>query len=91
MCAILGSRIGVKIIRRLQGKKWRWGVGYQDGDNWQQLDLQKVNVIQNPPHHLLADPFLFRHQGKDYCFVEDLDFRVGRGTIAAYEIYFQWL
>lgn len=35
----------------------------------------------------LADPFLYSKDGKDYCFLEEIDEKTGRGSIAIYQIF----
>jgi hypothetical protein len=42
--------------------------------------------IKNPPNHFLADPFVITEAGRDYCFVEDYNFKIERACISVYEI-----
>ncbi len=73
-------------FNRLSGKNQRWGVAYQFAENWQSSVLSRSNIIANPPYRFLADPFVFRHEDLDVCFVEDFDFRTNRGKISVFKI-----
>jgi hypothetical protein len=70
----------------ISGKYYRWGVGYQFAENWQSSVLWRSNIIANPPHRFLADPFVFRRGDLDVCFVEDYDFRTKRAKISVFKI-----
>lgn len=63
----------------------RWHVGFVRAD-WTQAVMWRGTEIKNPRHHFLADPFVYSRDGKDYCFVEDLDYATNLGFITAYEI-----
>lgn len=71
---------------RWRGKEQCWSVAYQFVENWQNPALSRSNIIANPPHRFLADPFVFRHENLDVCFVEDYDFRTNRGKISVFKI-----
>jgi hypothetical protein len=75
-----------RLFNRLGGKYQRWGVAYQFAENWQSSVLSRSNIIANPPHRFLADPFVFRRGDLDVCFVEDYDFRTNRGKISVFKI-----
>ncbi len=75
-----------KMLQKILGRRWRWGVGFMRVQDWRQADITLLNCIDNPSHHLLADPFVFHHRDQAYLFVEDLDFRQGKGRIAAYAL-----
>ncbi len=70
---------------RLLGLQQRWGVAFSRTD-WTKLVMWRAKTITNPPHHFLADPFVITEDGRDYCFVEDFDFRKSRGCISVYEL-----
>jgi len=75
-------------IRKIRGEE-RWNVAFVHvdlHDDWRHVALWRANVIKNPPKHYLADPFLIKRDGKDFCFVEDFDEEIQRGKIAAYEL-----
>lgn len=75
-----------RLFHRLSHKYQRWGVAYNFTENWESSMLSRSNVIANPPHRFLADPFVFRHVDLDVCFVEDYDFRNKRGRISVFQI-----
>jgi hypothetical protein len=62
-----------------------WGVAFMRGD-WKSAVLSRAIRIQPLPNHFIADPFVIREQGEDYCFVEDFDCRKGRACISAYRL-----
>ncbi|MDC0653357.1 hypothetical protein OAP35_04210 [Planktomarina temperata] len=76
----------VKLCNRLRNKKDRWGVAFQYVDDWRDASLYKSTRIQNPPNRFLADPFIYKYTRKNYCFVEDFDYKTKKGVIAVYLI-----
>jgi hypothetical protein len=67
---------------------WQIGWRYSEtADVWRTGDLSGPawNVLQDPGHRFYADPFPIRWQGRTFVFFEDLDHRVGKGTISAVE------
>ena len=62
-----------------------WSVSYL---NHQSLNrpLYQAETIKNPHGRFLADPFLFAHEGRTICFVEDFFYDDNRGKISAYEL-----
>jgi hypothetical protein len=75
-----------KLFRRLRHRHYRWGIAYQYTENWRSAVLWKSNIVTNPPHRFFADPFVFRREGSDVCFIEDYDFRTRRGRISVLKI-----
>jgi hypothetical protein len=75
-----------KLFNILSRKHYRFGVAYQYAENWQSSVLWKSNIIANPPHRFLADPFVFRRGDLDVCFVEDYDYRTKKGKISVFKI-----
>jgi len=75
-----------KIVRRLNGKYYRWGVAYQFVDDWRDVTLWRSKRIPNPPNRFLADPFVIKKDGNHYCFMEDYDYTSKRAHISVYEI-----
>lgn len=71
--------------RTLSRKKNRWGVAFCRSD-WRNLVMWRGTKIVNPPNHFLADPFVMTESNRDYCFVEDFDFKTSRGCISVYEL-----
>lgn len=75
-----------KVIDRVRSRSRRWGVAYQFCEDWRDVTLWKSKRIPNPPSRFLADPFIYQHEGRHYCFVEDFDYREGKGRISAFSI-----
>jgi len=73
-------------LDRFRGLQPRWGVAFQQG-HWRGAVLHKGSVIEAPAGHFIADPFMIRRNGRDYIFVEDLDFAVDRGIITVYQLH----
>ena len=44
--------------------------------------FQTAQAVPCPRGHFYADPFLFRHRGEDWLFVEDYDYAKGHADIA---------
>ena len=63
----------------------QWNVGYVRSD-WRRATSAYVCIIENPPRHILADPFVVSRRGKTFCFVEDLDGTTNRGKITVYSV-----
>lgn len=75
-----------KKIRAILGIKNRWGIAYQFTENWMDAVLWRSKKIHNPKNRFLADPFVIKRNNKHYCFVEDFDYSINRGSISVYEI-----
>jgi hypothetical protein len=78
--------LGSKIFLKLQGKGYRWGVAYQFSKRWNDATLWRSQKIPNPKNRFLADPFVIKHKGAHFCFVEDFDYTSNKGSISAYKI-----
>jgi len=78
--------ISIKVAMRVQGKTFRWGVAYQFSESWSGVSLWCSNKIPNPKNRFLADPFVVKKDDCHFCFVEDYDFKVNKGSISAYKI-----
>jgi hypothetical protein len=77
--------IFTNVVARLLGVDYRWGVAYSRA-HWRDTIFSQSVRIKNPPFHFLADPFVVSRDGKDFCFVEDYDYRTRRANIAVYEL-----
>ena len=75
-----------KLARKILKKRLIWSVAYQYCNDWNNVSMEKLKIIKNPKNSFLADPFLFSHKEKDYCFVEEFDFLNNRGHISVFEI-----
>lgn len=79
------SKLIIKFIERyIFRKHYRWNVAFQYR-NWRSLVMWKAIKIKNPPYHFLADPFVVSNGDKDYCFLEDYDYKKSKASIAVYE------
>ena len=63
-----------------------WRVAYNFID-WRSLSFRKSTLIDNPPGHFLADPFIFNYLNVNYCFVEDYCFDRRKGSISVYKLW----
>jgi hypothetical protein len=75
----------MKRLRRLLKIENRWNVAFVHRD-WRDAEFCRATKLKRRPFHSLADPFVISRNGRNYCFVEDLDHLKGRGTIAVYEL-----
>ncbi len=78
--------LAFKVLRKLQGKAYRWGVAYQFSKSWNDVTLWRSQRITNPKNRFLADPFVIKNNNCHYCFVEDFDYKTQKGNISAYKI-----
>lgn len=79
-----------KRIYRLCCYAPHWHVGWRYTDDagiWASKNLSGApwTIIADPGHRFYADPFPVNWQGRTFVFFEDLDHRVGKGTISAVE------
>ncbi|ABD05716.1 conserved hypothetical protein [Rhodopseudomonas palustris HaA2] len=80
----------VRSIYRLCCYSPHWRIGWRHTDDagiWNSADLSGPawRAVPSPGHRFYADPFPITWKGRTFVFVEDLDHRVGKGTIAAIE------
>jgi len=75
-----------KIFRKVLKKRITWNVAYQFTDSWREVSFRKSKIIKNPTNGFIADPFLFKFKNKNFCFVEQYDFKTQKGHISVYEI-----
>lgn len=62
----------------------RWSVAWRRGNPIDPANPNPVGMqeIPCPAGHFYADPFLFRHQGQDWLFVEDYEYSRGKAGIS---------
>ena len=86
--ARLAPAVARKALQRyLVDSRWQWVVAFQLGADWRGFDPKRCVVLPNPPGHFLADPFVWRRDGRSFCFLEDYDRAARRGFVAAYELH----
>ena len=76
---LIFRKISAKFKKRIE-----WKVSYTKG-NWKNILIDKNIEISNPKNSFLADPFIYSHKGKDYCFVEEFNYLNLKGSISLYE------
>ena len=74
-----------KKLTKAAGREEGWSVSFLRSD-WRHAVLPQGRSIDNPPGRYLADPFVIRRDGRDFCFVEDFDCAASRGCISVYEL-----
>jgi len=81
----VAKRILIKVIAKMLGIKERWGISLLSG-NWDQVEYSRSTPVKLPKGRMWADPFLYLHDGKTFCFIEDVVYETNRGHITALEI-----
>jgi hypothetical protein len=79
------KRILIKVMAKLLGFKERWGFSLLPG-KWDEVEFSRRTEVRPPRGRFWADPFVYTHDGKTFCFVEDLAYKTNRGHITALEI-----
>ena len=74
----------ISFMDRLLGKQLLWNIYFGIGKNLDEIINNSITYkkIDNPANYFLADPFLFFHKGKSYCFAEAFDLRRKKGMIS---------
>ena len=74
------------LLKKLHpAKQEPWRVAYIKG-NWRSIVMRKGIKLLNPTNHFLADPFVITVNNSTFCFVEDFDFEIKRGSISVYAL-----
>ena len=74
-----------KIVERVLRIRKRWGISFIHA-NWRSASLWQSVAPAWPAGRFWADPFVYRHDGKAYCLVEEVPYKTKRGHITALEI-----
>lgn len=74
-----------KFSEKVSGPRYQWNVAFLRSD-WRTAVLRHSIIIENPPGHYMADPFVISKDGKEYCFVEDYDNAAKRGKISVFAL-----
>jgi hypothetical protein len=77
----LVSRFYTKLLYR----RGQWSLSLIKGP-FERAVLWRGKEIVPPPGRCWADPFLWTHEGKTYCFIEDFVWDTNRGHITALEL-----
>jgi hypothetical protein len=89
VCVAYTARVVGRCIRKavlaVIPYRERWSVSYTFTD-WRRAAFWRATTPKPPPGRFVADPFVWEHQGKTYCLVEDYSFRDKIGRISAFQI-----
>lgn len=69
------------LTKKVPKNKWFIAIKYRDNDLF---NLSNFNIIDSPPGHYYADPFIIEHLNKTWLFFEDYDYK--KGVIAVAEV-----
>jgi len=72
-----------KIFRKVFSKKYIWNIGFLR-EKFNKENLKKINIFKNLHNRFIADPFLIKHDKKNYVFVEDYCFKNKKGSISCF-------
>jgi hypothetical protein len=88
-CLAYIGRVAARSIRRAASSlfryRYRWSVSFAFTE-WRRAVLWRAKTPAPPPGRFLADPFVWRHEGKTFCLMEDYAFGKRVGWISAMEI-----
>ena len=78
-------RLSKKVVFRCITFQKKWGLSFTQS-NWKGVNSCLRNEVIAPKGHFWADPFIYAHNGKTYCFVEDYVYKTRLGHIAVLEV-----
>jgi hypothetical protein len=64
----------------------RWRISVLDGP-WRQLELPQEPLLRPPRGKFWADPFLYKHDDRLFCFFEEFDYDTASGHICVSEVH----
>jgi hypothetical protein len=73
------------VLNVLLGRKGHWQIAWYRGC-WPEVASAKSNVVESTAGSFLADPFVVKREGRRICYVEEYEYRNGRGVISALEL-----
>ncbi len=79
------KRMALRIAATMLMRRERWGISLLSG-KWDKSSFWRSNEVRNPRGRFWADPFLYSHGGRTFCFVEDFVFKTNKAHITALEI-----
>ena len=83
-CKLL-KRLFVNGISKILMTRERWGISVLSA-KWDESVFWRSTEASLPRGRFWADPFLWTHNGRTFCFVEDFVYKTGKGHITALEI-----
>jgi hypothetical protein len=89
VCIAYLARVADRLLRKLGHGLFRyrerWSVSFTRGD-WRQAAFWRATQVKTPARRFLADPFVWEHEARTFCLVEDYVYREHRAGISAFEI-----
>ena len=79
------NRLSIKAFAELLMLRERWGISVLSA-KWNEAAFWRSSEVPLPKGRFWADPFLWSHDGKTFCFVEDFVYKTGKAHITALEI-----
>lgn len=79
------KRTSIKILARILMLRMRWGISLLSG-RWDKSVFWRSAEVKPPRGRFWADPFVYSHDGRTFCFVEDFVYKANRAHITALEI-----
>ncbi len=74
-----------KIFLKIFKFKEIWSIAFIR-DRFDKKNLEKFTKIENPKGRFIADPFLVKHDEKNYVFVEDFNLKKKQGSISCFKL-----
>lgn len=81
----IAGRIGARTVFRIANYRKKWEISFISS-GWKKAVLWNSISAKAPRGHFWADPFLYVHDGKTYCFVEDYVYKTDRAHISVLEV-----
>ena len=78
------DKIFLRLLRKCQFHE-HWSVALLQLDQWQisnGIPLKDLSILPDDGKRFYADPFLFVHNGQEWLFVEEYDYRTKKGIIS---------
>jgi len=77
--------MAIRLKTKLLGLSLKWEVRIVESETIENLLTQPYLCLKHPTGAPLADPFLYKVNGEEFCFVEEID-SSGKGIISAFKI-----
>jgi hypothetical protein len=78
-------RVGARVIFKLTKYQKKWEISFVPS-SWKKAILWKSVKVKAPRGHFWADPFIYEHNGRTYCYVEDYVYKTDRAHISVLEV-----
>jgi hypothetical protein len=84
-CKLL-KRVSIKAIAKIVMLRERFGISILSSGKWDEAALRQSTKASFHRGRYWADPFLYTHDGKTFCFVEDYVYKRKKGHITVLEV-----